>query len=266
LHGAQVARASALRARSRPPFVGPSVKRHPASSTLLFLVLRLRLGRLVVPASSIILLFALSSWHRIGCRRRRGCGGDGRQLSCGSSGQPRADARSSSPSRCNAGPRHPGILVGAVLRRGGHGRAAGGAPRAPGRTSCRRATARRGCPRAGAPAPRPQSLSPAEPRARRPRCATAARRHGDRAKRPTRPAPTTSGAACCRPSSPRRWRSPELCSRGTRPRYAATWPGRANRVTSSSVATNATAVTGPTPGVVASRRATAMARSVARAI
>jgi len=40
-------------------------------------------------------------------------------------------------------------------------------------------------------------------------------------------------------SAPRRWRSPELCSRGTSPRYAATWPARANRVTSSSGATTA---------------------------
>jgi len=62
-------------------------------------------------------------------------------------------------------------------------------------------------------------------------------------------------------SAPRRWRSPELCSRGTSPRYAATWPARANRVTSSSGATKATAVTGPTPGVVASRRATGSAVS-----
>jgi hypothetical protein len=39
--------------------------------------------------SSIILLFALSSWHRVGRRRMGGCGGGGRHLSGGSPQRPR---------------------------------------------------------------------------------------------------------------------------------------------------------------------------------
>ena len=69
---------------------------------------------------------------------------------------------------------------------------------------------------------------------------------------------------------PRGWRSPELCSLGTRPRYALTWSALAKRVTSSRVATNAAAVTGPIVGAVVSSSTTgsvatssAMCRSAA---
>ena len=51
-----------------------------------------------------------------------------------------------------------------------------------------------------------------------------------------------------------RWRrSAELSSRGTSPRNALTWPACVNRSTSSSVARNVSATTGPTPGTVCSR-------------
>jgi hypothetical protein len=52
---------------------------------------------------------------------------------------------------------------------------------------------------------------------------------------------------------PRRWRSPELSSRGTTPRYASTSRAPRYRCTSSIVDTNAAPVTGPTLGNLRSR-------------